>query len=188
MRGTKRARRPAKDNLARPGRSAQRAAENRGANRDDGKESNANDASAIHSDANKFGAGKAGLAFDVCLEVYRAAKDLLAQKITIVHPESSSQYIWRPDRRPRLNEFIADFAIAGERALAHRVRARDPGSASRLILFRMFYLGGGDYERVRQTISISPDTWADWSDEIRRRAGRELLKRAIFPPSRYFLD
>ena len=72
------------------------------------------------------GAGKAGLAFDVCLEVYRAAKDLLAQKITILHHESSSQYQWRPDRRPRLAEFIADFAIAGERALAHRVSAAIP--------------------------------------------------------------
>ncbi len=135
----------------------------------------------------EVGAGKAGLAFDVCLEVYRAAKDLLAQKITILHHESSSQYQWRPDRRPRLAEFIADFAIAGERALAHRVKRRDPGSASRLILFRMFYLGGGDYERVRREIGISPDTWADWADEIRRRAGRELLKRGVFPPSRYFL-
>jgi hypothetical protein len=186
MRGTKRARRPAKGSLARPGRSAKSIRENRGASRDDEKESKANDARANESNANKFGAGKAGLAFDVCLEVYRAARELLAQKITIVHPESSSQYIWRPDRRPRLNEFIADFALAGERALTHRVHKRDPGSASRLILFRMFYLGNGDYERVRQTIGISPDTWSAWSEEIRRRAGRELLKRAIFPPSRYF--
>ena len=186
MRGSKRAQRPAKGSLAQPGRSAQRAAESRNANRDDEEKSSATDAIANSPGGKISGAGKAGLAFDVCLEVYRAARDLLAQKITIVHPESSSQYVWRPDRRPRLNEFIADFALAGERALAHRVRRRDPGSASRLILFRMFYLGNGDYERVRQTIGISPDTWADWSEEIRRRAGRELLKRAIFPPSRYF--
>jgi len=186
MRGSKRAQRPAKGSLAQPGRSAQRAAESGSANRDPEGKSSAQGALANSSSAKIFGAGKVGLAFDVCLEVYRAAKDLLAQKITILHHETSSQYLWRPDRRPRLAEFIADFAIAGERALMHRVRKRDPGSASRLILFRMFYLGNGDYERVRQTIGISPDTWADWSEEIRRRAGRELLKRAIFPPSRYF--
>lgn len=167
----KRLRRPGKDTHAATDRSVPPREENR---------------DALPASASKLGAGKAGLAFDVCLEVYRAAKDLLAQKITILHPESSSQYLWRPDRRPRLNEFLADFAIAGERALAHRVRQRDPGSASRLILFRMFYLGNGNYERVRREIGISPDTWADWSEEIRRRAGRELLKRKIFPPSRYF--
>jgi len=123
---------------------------------------------------------KAETAFDVCHEVYRAARDVLAEKIPIMHAERSSEYRWRPDRRARLGDFVADFALAGEAALDRR-------QASRMIMFRMFYLGGADYERARREIGITPDTWADWAIQIRRRVGRELVRRGVYPPGRYFL-
>jgi hypothetical protein len=77
-------------------------------------------------------------------------------------------------------DFVADFALAGEAALDRR-------QASRMILFRMFYLGGADYERARRELGITPDTWADWAIQIRRRVGRELVRRGVYPPGRYFL-
>jgi len=38
-------------------------------------------------------------------------------KIPTLNMESSGKYTWRPDRMPRLAEYVADFARAGERAL-----------------------------------------------------------------------
>jgi hypothetical protein len=123
---------------------------------------------------------KAETAFDVCFAVFEAARDMLAEKIPIMHAERTSEYRWRPDRRARLNDYVADFALAGECALEKRL-------ASRMIMFRMFYLGGADYERARRELGITPDTWADWAIQIRRNVGRELVRRGVYPPGRYFL-
>jgi hypothetical protein len=123
---------------------------------------------------------KAETAFDVCFAVFEAARDMLAEKIPIMHAERTSEYRWRPDRRARLNDYVADFGLAGERALEKRL-------ASRMIMFRMFYLGGADYERARRELGITPDTWADWAIQIRRNVGRELVRRGVYPPGRYFL-
>jgi hypothetical protein len=123
---------------------------------------------------------KAETAFDVCHTVFEAARDILGEKIPIIHAERSSEYHWRPDRRARLNDYVADFALAGEAAL-------DGRQASRMIMFRMFYLCGADYERARRELGITPDTWADWAIQIRRRVGRELVRRGVYPPGRYFV-
>ena len=119
-------------------------------------------------------------AFDICHEVYAAARQVLDCKLGTLHPEASSKYQWRPDNRPKLAEFVADFALAGQRALG------SPRLASRLVLFRLYYLGGAEYHAARKHLGISELTWAQWADEIRERVGRELLRAGIFPPGRYF--
>jgi hypothetical protein len=58
--------------------------------------------------------------------------------------------------------------------------------SSRLILFRMYYLGGAEYHAARRLLGISELTWSDWTLEIRTRVGRELLRAGMFPPGRYF--
>jgi hypothetical protein len=121
----------------------------------------------------------ATFAFDVCHEVYRTAREVLETKIPTLNLESSGKYVWRPDRAPRLAEYVADFARAGERALGD-------GKASRLTMFRVFYLGGAEYHAARRHLGISEVTWADWAEEIRTRVGRELARTAVFPPYRYF--
>ena len=77
-------------------------------------------------------------------------------------------------------EYVADFALAGERALADERRYRRltkarPGSAgavqkdrllaSRLVLFRLYYLGGAEYLAARRLLGLSELTWSDWSEE-----------------------
>ncbi len=119
-------------------------------------------------------------AFDICHEVYVNARQILDCKLGTIHLESSSKYLWRPDRCARLAEYVTDFALAGQRALGAR------GLASRLILFRVYYLGGAEYHAARAYLGISELTWANWADEIRDRVGRELLRARIFPPGRYF--
>ncbi len=121
-------------------------------------------------------------AFDICHEVYVNARQVLDLKLSTLHPEASSKYLWRPDVRPRLAEFVADFALAGRRALA------SPRLASRLVLFRLYYLGGAEYHCARGQLGISELTWANWADEIRDRVGRELLRAGLFPPGKYFLE
>jgi hypothetical protein len=175
----------------------------------------------------------ATFAFDVCHDVYRAAREVIDTKIPTLNMESSGKYMWHPDRMPRLAEYVADFARAGERALGEagqtllsvRADASQPQSdtstrsalehvhtsaqnglarvpvmlervraspsqgqlrASRMAMFRVYYLGGAEYKAARRHLGISELTWADWAEEIRRRVGQELSRSGVFPPSKYF--
>ena len=177
----------------------------------------------------------ATFAFDVCHDVYRAAREVIDSRIPTLNMESSGKYTWHPDRMPRLAEYVADFARAGERALGDagqtlvsvrrdasrarstasmrfvsmngRVGARAPLGArrnsdgngqagvpvllervraSRMVMFRVFYLGGAEYQAARRHLGISELTWADWAEEIRTRVGKELASTGVFPPSKYF--
>jgi len=80
---------------------------------------------------------KPELAFDVCWEVYKGAKEVIEAKrgISALKFEEATKFSWRPDNRPRLNEWVADFALAGKAAL------EGPDWASRMLLFRVYYLG-----------------------------------------------
>jgi hypothetical protein len=151
----------------------------------------------------------ATFAFDVCQDVYRGAREAIDAKIPTLNAEASGKYLWRPDRMPRLAEYVCDFERAGERALGGAVSARegksngrqaeveDPDSvgarptqvrASRMVMFRVYYLGGAEYHAARRHLGISELTWADWADEIRGLVGRELMRAGLFPPSRYFRE
>ena len=46
----------------------------------------------------------ATFAFDVCHDVYRAAREAIDSKIPTLNAESSGKYQWHPDRMPRLAE------------------------------------------------------------------------------------
>jgi hypothetical protein len=156
----------------------------------------------------------ATFAFDVCHDVYLAARESIDTKIATLNAESSGKYQWRPDRMPRLAEYVCDFARAGERALGWnsvegkvhghgRVQGRQaegfptllPANSSResfrpsrMAMFRVYYLGGADYHAARRHLGISEITWADWTEEIRRLVGRELTRTGVFPPSKYFRE
>ena len=121
---------------------------------------------------------KPATAFDICHEVYAAAREVVDSRMATIQMQHAAKFLWRPDLHPRLVEFVADFALAGERAL----------SPSRLILFRLYYLGGCEYPLARQRMGLSELGWTNWTDEIRRDAGRELLRCGMFPPSRYFRE
>jgi hypothetical protein len=98
---------------------------------------------------------KPELAFDVCWEVYRSA---------------------------RLNEWVADFALAGQKAL------NGPDWASRMVLFRLYYLGLAPYENARHFLGLSERSWVNWTEEVRHHCGKELLRRGMFPPRKYFSE
>jgi hypothetical protein len=143
----------------------------------------------------------ATFAFDVCHDVYRAAREAIDSKIPTLNAEASGKYQWRPDRLPRLGEYVCDFARAGERALgfnsfdgkskgkqAEACSTLRPFKASRMAMFRVYYLGGADYHAARRHLGISELTWADWAEEIRRLVGREMIRTGVFPPSKYFRE
>jgi hypothetical protein len=185
----------------------------------------------------------ATFAFDICHDVYRAAREAIDSKIPTLNAEASGKYQWRPDRLPRLGEYVCDFARAGERALGGEEGAPVSSSrfrppvfgpilgenrqanvggcelrgrrfagidgnrqaevcptgfraspshsafrASRMTMFRVYYLGGAEYQAARRHLGISELTWADWAEEIRRLAGRELTRAGLFPPSKYFCE
>ncbi len=125
---------------------------------------------------------KPELAFDVCWEVYRGARDVLETKrgVSALNWKDTGKFLWRPDFRPRLTEWVADFALAGQAALD------GPDWASRMVMFRVYYLGLAPYENARHFLGLSERSWVNWSEEIRRRCGAELLGRGMFPPRKYF--
>ena len=167
-------------------------------------------------------------AFLVCHEVYVAARELVNSRVPTTQLQSASKFLWRPDLRPRLVEYVADFGRAGERALGETFSGRknavmstaffsstkpelrggaerdcrapkgrgDHGAfgvkkvprASRLILFRMYYLGGAEYQAARHLLGLSERTWTDWAEEIRARVGEELIRAHMYPPARYFRE
>src|SRR5258708_40133849 len=61
---------------------------------------------------------KPELAFDVCWEVYRGAREGLETKrgISALNWKDTGKFLWRPDFRPRLNEWGAGFALGGKAA------------------------------------------------------------------------
>jgi hypothetical protein len=173
----------------------------------------------------------ATFAFDVCHDVYRVAREAIDSKIPTLNAEASGKYLWRPDRMPRLAEYVCDFALAGERALGGEggtgfrpggfrqdlasskqfdvglsagvgsrrlgtgcgnpqteVCATRIGRASRMAMFRVYYLGGAEYPAARRHLGISELTWSNWADEIRGVVGRELTRAGVFPPSKYFRE
>ena len=127
---------------------------------------------------------KPEFAFDVCWEVYRGAKEVLETKrgVSALDVADAAKFVWRPDIRPHLNEYVADFALAGQSALA------GAEWASRMVLFRVHYLALAPYERARHFLGLSEWTWSRWTEQIRQRCGKELIRRGLFPPRRYFKE
>jgi hypothetical protein len=125
---------------------------------------------------------KAEMAFDVCWDVYRGAREILESKrgVGALNWEVSSKYQWAPDVQPKLKDWVADFALAGQAALEGSERA------SRMVMFRLYYLGLVPYEQARHFLGLSERSWVNWSEEVRRRCGEELLRREMFPPRKYF--
>ena len=119
-------------------------------------------------------------AFEICHEVYVNARQLLDHQVGTLHLEVSNKYLWRPDNRPKLAEFVADFVLCGQRALAA------PRLKERLRMFRLHYCTGVPYHAARARLGISELTWSNLAEEIRHCVGRELLRVGVFPPGRYF--
>jgi hypothetical protein len=42
------------------------------------------------------------------------------------------------------------------------------------------------YENARHFLGLSEQGWVNWSEEVRRRCGKELLRRGMFPLRKYF--
>jgi hypothetical protein len=138
-------------------------------------------------------------AFLVCHEIYQAARELVNSRVPTTQLTSASKFLWRPDLRPRLVEYVADFARCGDRALGDCRTPKARGDhaafgakkvprASRLILFRLYYLGGAEYEPARLLLGLSERTWSDWAEEVRQRVGSELIRAGMYPPARYFRE
>ena len=95
---------------------------------------------------------KPELAFDVCWEVYCGAREILEVKrgsVTAIDWQQDAKYLWRPDLHPKLKDWVADFALAGQAALS------EPERASRMVMFRLYYLGLAEYNRARHFLGLS---------------------------------
>jgi hypothetical protein len=120
------------------------------------------------------------LAFDVCHDVYRSIRADL-EGIALIDPTKvPSDHLWRADRGPRAAEYVADFSLCCKRAL------EGPSNAPRLQLCLLYHLALLPYERVRNFMGIRDDVAANWLDDIRDKAGKEIMGRGMFPVRMYF--
>ncbi len=57
---------------------------------------------------------KPEMAFDVCWEVYRGAREVLEAKrgVAALNWEKEVKFTWKPELRPKLKDWVADFALA----------------------------------------------------------------------------
>ena len=123
---------------------------------------------------------KPEVAFDICHGVYLAAREALGGDLAASDLELHDKYLWRPDLRPRMAEFSADFSLAGRKALSRAALA------SRATLFEVFFLGCADVHAARKHLGIGEITWAQWTQDVKWRVGRELMRRRMYPPRDYF--
>jgi hypothetical protein len=119
--------------------------------------------------------------FDICLERFRGLRGWLDGRIRAVDMTvpGAAGYQWRPERA-RAQEFVADFEIAGLRALAR------PVWAGRRRLFSVYYLRGIEYRRAIAVLGVPSGTFDYWAAQIKRAVGREFERAGLFPPWRYF--
>jgi hypothetical protein len=122
-------------------------------------------------------------AFDACLASYRHCRALRDGRPGAVNPFASARRLYRPDRLPRLGEYIADFE-------ACCLRAMQPARKNKLRIrfVRLYYIDGHSYRVVLNLLGLTPGTLDRWNWELRRRIGTELLLRGLYPPARYFKE
>ena len=129
------------------------------------------------------GGVKAAEIFDVCFARYRGLREWLAdasgaaRAVRLEAP--SGGYQWRPDRA-RACEFVADFERLGRRAL------RRPEWKGRRKLFEAYFLGGANYREAIRAVGVAEGTFDYWFREVKRAAGREFARAALYPPAHYF--
>jgi hypothetical protein len=91
-----------------------------------------------------------------------------------------SKYLWRPDLRPKLKDWVVDFALAGQAALD------GPHLASRMVMFRLYYLGLAEYG---PRASLSGFKRAQLGELVRGSAPEVWRRTAApgdVPPRKYF--
>jgi len=125
---------------------------------------------------------KAETVFDVCWDAYKTCWEEAFVKghVHALDASAFKEHRWKPAVKPRAEDFLADFQLAGEAVLARK------DAHSRMILFRLYYCGQAEYEAARQLLGLSENGWVRWTEEIRRLVGGELERRGVWPVSRYF--
>jgi hypothetical protein len=125
---------------------------------------------------------KAAEIFEVCLERYRGLREWLAGNPKTMAGRldvPSGGYQWRPERA-RAAEYVADFEIAGRRAL------RRPMWKGRRRLFAIYFCAGVEYRRAIALLGVPSGTFDYWAQEVKQTVGRELARAGLFPPGKYF--
>ena len=119
-------------------------------------------------------------AFDVCWDAYRNCRDAGGLRAGDIVDGFQKKKQWRPAANARATDYCADFAGAGLDALTRA------GQSSRLILFRVFYLGLAPYHSARHFLGLSDLAWVQWTEQIREIVGRELMARGLDAVKEYF--
>jgi hypothetical protein len=116
--------------------------------------------------------------FAACHARYRSARRRRAH-LGVPDPNQPAGYHWRPVAA-RAADYLADFELAGQRALAR------PSWAGRRRLFEIYFLQLVPYRRAIYLVGVPAGTFDWWMQQIKRDVGLELDRAGLYPPARYF--
>ncbi len=121
--------------------------------------------------------------FDICLKRYSALRGWLDERASGVPGLSrsgpSSGYRWHP-MRAGAADYVSDFERITRNAL------RRPEWIGRRRLLEQYFLAGNSYRRALVLVAVATGTFDWWAREVRKTAGAALLRKGLFPPSKYF--
>jgi len=118
--------------------------------------------------------------FQPCHSIYKEYRFLLAESVTVRNPLTIPYGKVLPAKGPRMDDYVANFDLAGRRAL------RQPGRELKRRLFQTYYVEDTSYQGTLKLLRIRPDVFDYWTMEIKRTVGEELARAGIYPPDRYF--
>lgn len=113
--------------------------------------------------------------FDICLERVRECQ-AMQERILAIRPDAST-HGGPPKVGDVVSEYIADFVLAGQRALRlwpHRMP-----------FFKAFFVEGRSAEQTMRLYQLSERTFYRWVAHAKFRVGNELERAGLYPPSRY---
>ena len=120
----------------------------------------------------------------MCREVYRSAREALESKrgISARELEALGKVFMALGHPPEAERMDGGLSIGGQAALD------GPDWASRMVMFRLYYLGLASYETARHFLGLSEHSWVNWSEQEPPSPRQRASASRMFPPRKYFTN
>jgi hypothetical protein len=126
---------------------------------------------------------KPELAFYLCWEVYRGARGAgIKARHFRAELEAHGKILvaaGRPSAAQRMGRGLCTGGAEG-------ARRAGPGFAHGAL--SAVLLPARSLRNARHFLGLSERSWVNWTEEVRHRCGKELLRRGMFPPRKYLRE
>jgi hypothetical protein len=92
----------------------------------------------------------------------------------------SGRRLWRPEKLPRVLDYVADFALVGRAALRGETLAGQ--------LFELRYEQGREVAEVRRRLQMGWRGYVGLTLRVEAQVGAALVREGLYPTARYFRE